>query len=162
MSDPRFDPRFQRGYSGPEPVPDAAAAPSPIRRVEPARPVAAPPSPPRLESERPAPRIPEPPASEQFAPDDAAAFWEQPRRNPFHIGLLVGGLVLLAVGGWLIWRQIDTFAALNRAVDYDVGAQTAALLEQQLAPAFVVAGFLSLVAWLVLGALGASAMRERS
>lgn len=81
---------------------------------------------------------------------------EAPRqRNPWSITLLVCGLVMLVVGGWLL-RDFVTTATVN---GYSEGEQLKVFVEQALSPAILTCGFIAVVAWLVLGALAA---RSRS
>jgi hypothetical protein len=85
------------------------------------------------------------------AADDA--FWSPPRRNPFALALLIGGVVMIAVGGWLIWTLVTASSYPN---GYDPGEQAFALIQQQLTPALLISGVLGIIGWLVLGALAAS------
>jgi len=147
--DPRFDPRFQRGYDGPEPdAPATPAMPSPIQSAASSRPPAsqdASVSP--LGADRPA---------EPTDTLDGDALWSPPRRNPFAIALLVGGVVMIAVGLWLVWTVVtqSTYPDGN-----DKAAQAFGLVQQQVTPALLIAGLLGIIGWLVLGALPASARR---
>ncbi len=145
--DPRFDPRFQRGYDGPQPAPPATPAlPSPI---EPAPdPVAA------RATEHDHEQVDE---VEPQAGADDNVFWSPPRRNPFAIALLVASLAVIAVGLWLIWGVVS---APSFPDGNDPAAQAFALIQQQLSPALLIAGVLGLVGWLVLGALAASDRKQ--
>lgn len=167
--DPRFDPRFQRGYDGPEPTPPSTAGvPSPVTRVPGAfeRPAAS--NGPLVAGPLVAgPLVTESPATEPVADEgtvdpsshadptasDAEAFWVPPRRNPFALVLLVGGVVMIASGAWLIWTLVTASSYPN---GYDRGAQAFALVQQQATPALLICGLLGIVGWLVLGALAAS------
>ena len=77
------------------------------------------------------------------------------RRNPWSIALLVGSLVMLVVGGWML-RDFATTTAIN---GYSSGEQLKVFLEQGLSPALLICGFIAVIAWLVVGAL---ASRSRS
>ena len=163
--DPRFDPRFQRGYDGPEPdAPVTPAVPSPLETGV-TRPLAAQPAPATgpapgeqaagdapAAAGRDAARSPEPAGA-----TDDTAFWSPPRHNPFAIALLVGGIVLIAIGLSLIW-SIVTQSTYPDGIDRP--AQAFALVQQQVTPALLIAGLFGIVAWLVLGALAAAARRD--
>jgi hypothetical protein len=141
-TDPRFDPRFQRGYDGPQPVvPETPAAPPAHSRDERT-------AEPFIEASSDA-------ASAERDVDDlnAEAFWAPPRRNPYGLALLVGGLVMILVGCWLVWTVVTASSYPN---GYDRGEQTFALIQQQITPALLICGVLAIVGWLVLGALAAS------
>lgn len=145
MTDPRFDPAFQRGYSGPEPELVQRAAP-PTPTPSPATTVAAA----TAETESPVQLVP---VRDSAAGDDAEP-WAPPRRNPYAIALLLVGLAMILVGGWL--TQVYATTAIN---GYTSEQQTTAILQQQLAPALLVGGIAGVIAWLVLGAFGALAGR---
>jgi hypothetical protein len=143
MTDPRFDPVFQRGYSGPAPelvVRETVVDP-------PVRPVAAPDAYPA-----PAPA----PVADDIGTEEPGA-WAPPRRNPFAIALLVVGVTMVAAGVWLT----QAFAATS-ANGYTPDEQTIAILQQALGPALLLGGIVGVVAWLVLGALAAAPGRARS
>jgi hypothetical protein len=154
--DPRFDPRYQRGYDGPEPdAPPTPAMPSPVARSDSARPpTAGGGAGSEADSAPPVGAV----LQESVAADDAADdFWAPPRRNPYALALLVGGLAMIAVGLWLIWSVVtqSSFPDGN-----DRAAQAFGLVQQQLTPALVIAGFVGVVGWLVLGALGPSGRKR--
>ena len=139
--DPRFDPRFQRGYDGPQPEP-------------PPPPVAA----------RPEEPVDEPGHGDGAVEGTARSrageiddIWVPPRRNPFALALLIGGLAMIAAGAWLVWTLITASSYPN---GYDRGEQAFALIQQQLSPALLICGVLGIVGWLVLGALTASARKR--
>jgi hypothetical protein len=149
--DPRFDPRFQRGYDGPEP--DAPPTPTP-GRLSPAGAGGSsvpPPPEPGAAHEIIAAQDAVGPSESTDAPDNV--FWVPPRRNPYGIALLAGGLVMIAVGLWLVWSVVT---ASSFPDGYDRAAQAFQVVQQQLTPAFLLAGVLGIVGWLVLGALGSS------
>jgi len=149
--DPRFDPRFQRGYDGPEPaVPEVPSTrePAPPSTREPGRRSTPEPEPPST----PGSAVPSTSATPApIEPDDA--FWEPPRRNPFAIALLIGSLAMIAVGLWLIWSVVTVSSYPD---GYDRGAQAFGLVQQQLTPALLITGLLGVIGWFVLGALAAS------
>ena len=147
MTDPRYDEQFRRGYDGP-PVPPPAtnAAAPPVSSAQ--VPVA-----PR---ESPAPS--DPPADEDARVVGVVIDQGQEplrRRNPWSLTLLVIGVVMLVVGGWLL-RDDATTTAIN---GYSPDEQLKVFLEQQLSPALLICGFIAVIAWLVVGAL---AVRPRS
>jgi len=152
MTDPRFDPRFQRGYDGQQPIPSDPAPSVPARGIAP--------EPPADDSWN-VTREPESPV--QLAPvRDSAAVdgvepWAPRRRNPYAIALLLVGLAMILLGGWL--TRVYATTALN---GYTSDQQTNAILQQQLAPALLVGGFAAVIAWLVLGAFGALARGARA
>lgn len=145
MTDPRYDPRFQRGWGG-DP---AASTGVPADPLAPARAeVAAAPAPthaaaglPRTEA------VAAPVESEPTVPDDEA--WiEQPRHNPFRIALAATGVALLAIGGWLIWVSWVTEA--QQSTSTPDGAVLGQVL-YQLMPTVVLAGLVALIAAIALG-----------
>ena len=71
------------------------------------------------------------------------------RRNPWAIALLAVGLIMLVVGGWLL-RAYATTTAIN---GYSQDEQLQAFLQQAVSPALLIAGFVAVIAWLVVGAL---------
>src|SRR3954467_1378154 len=150
--DPRFAPRFQRGYDGPEP--DAPATPAVPSPLETARSSPGPAAHPAAET-APAPDAGRAPEHGGAADDDA--LWSPPRRNPFAIALLVGGIVMIAVGLWLIWTVVtqSTYPDGN-----DRAAQAFGLVQSQVTPALLIAGLLGIIGWLVLGALSASGRKS--
>ena len=148
MTDPRYDEQFRRGYDGPPVPPPGTGAPT-----SPASSARIPVAP----LEDPAPSQP---SADEHAPADGVVVTDQEpeplrRRNPWSIALLVGGLVMLVVGGWLL-RDYATTATIN---GYSEGEQLKVFLEQALSPAILTCGFIAVVAWLVVGTLAA---RSRS
>lgn len=136
MTDPRYDAQFRRGYEGP-PVPP------PVGRAQ---------TPP-ASSEDP---IPSPPPVDDGAGVVGAVVTDQDpeplrRRNPWSIALLVGGMLLVIAGGWML----RSYATTNSTTGFSPSDQLWLYVEQQLSPALLVGGFLALVAWLVIGALAA-------
>jgi hypothetical protein len=164
MSDPRFDPAFQRGYDGPEPELVVRPAPGVAEAVRDFTPPTHADAPaPAAERVTPAAAESAPGEAETIvdSPPDGSA--QQPRRNPFSVALLVSGLALIVIGLAMIW----SFATRQITVDetgttFDVGSQALAILNYLLPPALLLGGVLALVAWLILGALGASGGRSRT
>ena len=152
MTDPRFDPVFQRGYSGPAPelVPreTVPAKPRAGRDVAtPARaetPVAA-----NLQSAT-EPTV-DPPLEEVPRSEET---WSPTRRNPFATAMLAGGLILILIGVAMVWG-IATQINSNTQTTLDTGAQVEAFLAYLLPPALLLGGILGVLGWLILGALGA-------
>jgi hypothetical protein len=142
VTDPRYDEQFRRGYDGPPVPPPVANAPTshaPSARV----PVAP------LENSIPSePAVDEDARVDGVVPDQGP---EPRRRNPWSIALLLVGLVMLVVGGWLL-RAYATTTALN---GYSPDEQLQVFLQQQLSPALLICGFIAVIAWLVVGALAA-------
>jgi hypothetical protein len=106
MSDPRYDPRFQRGWDGVvPPVPDAppTAPPEPARTPAPAAPVE--PAPTAAAADFPA-----------AAPDDEAEP-EPTGRNPFRIALFLLGAVLIIAAASLLWQQLQTVSSSQGPAD---------------------------------------------
>ena len=135
MTDPRFDPAFQRGYSGPEPE-LVAREQTPVASVPSvADPVAVP-----EEIERPA--RPEP---------DAAV--EPERRfsihNPSRFALLLLGIVLLLAAVGSLYAEVLHPQTTSTTVE----SQFVELLISALPPVLGLAGFASVILWLALGAL---------
>ena len=145
MTDPRYDEQFRRGYDGPPvppPVTNAAAPPVPSARI-PVKPL-----------ENPTPS--QPPVDENARVAGVVTDQEpEPlrRRNPWSIALLVVGLVMLVIGGWLL-RTYATTTAIN---GYSQDEQLEVFLQQAVAPALLMCGFIAVIAWLVVGALAARA-----
>lgn len=146
MTDPRYDAQFRRGYDGP-PVPPPVTSP-PSSPTAPAR-----------SAEPPSAPLEDPTLSESATDENARVVGvvtdlePEPlrRRNPWSIALLVVGLVMLAIGGWLV-RAYATTAAIN---GYSQSEQLQVFVQQQLSPALLISGFIAVIAWLVLGALAA-------
>lgn len=148
MTDPRYDAQFRRGYDGPPVPPPATSAPT-----SPASSARIPVAP----LEDPAPSRP---SVDDNAPAVGVVVTEQEpeplrRRNPWSIALLVGGLVTLVVGGWLLRDYVITTTVSG----YSPSEQLQVSLEQAVSPALLICGFIAVIAWLVIGAL---AVRPRS
>lgn len=134
--DPRFDPAFQRGYDGS--VVTGSRADAAARRSAPyvasalQRPVAEAanteraPRPPAAPPAGPAPLASEadaetPPASAPVVVQVAAPVLRAPWMNPFVVAVTVLGIVVLALGIWLMQETYRVFAADNgfqSQVDY--------------------------------------------
>ena len=152
--DPRFDPRFQRGYDGPEPdAPSTPAASLPVDSAEGSRRAASTPAP---SDDGTAHGVAD--VAALAASSDEDGFWSPPRRNPFALALLLGSLAMIAVGLWLFWTVATASTFPN---GYDRTAQALSILQQELTPALLMAGLLGVIAWVVLGAGRASARGRR-
>jgi hypothetical protein len=151
--DPRFDPRFQRGYDGPEPdAPSTPAMPSPLEVGRSSPREAGIPSPSDSDAARGTADLAAP------AGDSAVeGLWAPPRRNPFALALLLGSLAMIAVGVWFFW---SVFTASSFPDGNDRAAQTFNLVQQELTPALFIVGLLGVITWLVLGSLAASGKRD--
>jgi hypothetical protein len=146
VSDPRFDPRFQRGYDGPPPE-------APVRPVAhaPGLPAAARIPDPQLAESRPEPE-PLLASSSPVQPGfDDSDIWTPAARNPYQLALLLAGLAMLLGAGILIWFSVRIIP--ESTVPYDVGQQTISTIQYLIPPALVVGGLTSIIVWLVLGAL---------
>ena len=155
MTDPRFDPAFQRGYSGPAPelvVRDRLAVGAQAPRSSALPPPQAP--------SRTGPPPQAVPLVDGTAVDGTAAedseLWRAPRRNPYSIALLVISVAMSITGGWLmqVW-------AVTSATGWSPAQQTAAIVQQQLAPVLLLGGIIGVVVWLVFGAFVALAPKAR-
>jgi len=161
MTDPRFDPAFQRGYDGPDPelvvreqvraepvtqvpvMPDVAAAPD---RVDPAsRPVASqaasPAAPPERELE------PEQQPDARFA-----------IHNPYRLALLLLGIALLIATVSSLYYEVVHPQASSTTAD----SQFVQLLISNLPPVLGLAGCVCVILWLALGALDHGALDTES
>jgi hypothetical protein len=152
MSDPRFDPAFQRGYTGPEPE-------LVVREVVSARPQTVPDVAPSVLAQIPVPDDVRPPA-ETIGDSKPEEIWS-PRRNPFALAMLVGGVILIVAGVAMIW-SIATQNNSNAQPTLDTGAQALAILNYLLPPALFLGGVLGVLGWLILGALGVTRAQDRS
>lgn len=132
--DPRFDPRFQRGY---DPVRHPASEASPPDFVAPA------------EAE-PVPK--REPAHDVAPTDDVDELPVTRRRDPFATALPILGLVCFAAAGWLAWRFVDVLTlSWSRSFgggDYDND------WIMSVGPAFstglLAAGLFAIIGWLAL------------
>ncbi len=132
MTDPRFDPAFQRGYSGPQPKPVARGA-APSSSAEAAEPE------PAASSATAAP-VTEP------APESDPA---RPQLNPYRLALLLFGLALLLASVALLFEQVQHPQGVNTTIE----SQFVQILTYDLPPGLALAGFVCLIVWLALGAL---------
>jgi H+/Cl- antiporter ClcA len=97
VTDPRYDPRFQRGWDG---APPSAPPPQPVRHGS-AESVPEEPPP------RPAAPAPDPVADETPDVDEVDVDEPERRRNPFRIALVVLGIALIAVAAALFWQTAE-------------------------------------------------------
>jgi hypothetical protein len=142
--DPRFDPRYQRGFD-PSTMPvDPATLHEPVEEAAPVAPVSAVPAT-RREHDEPHP-----------SDDDDEGDLPVSTRNPFQLALLLGSVGLLVLAAAILWWSANNQSAFL----YGSAVETAwswmfQALTQMVPPAATVAGFLGLGAWLALGALAA-------
>ncbi len=140
--DPRFDPRYQRGYA-------TAAVP-----------VQAPPAP---APEPVAPPETDPAPEEEIFDEDIAAdeFDEAPvGRDPFRIALLAGSIALVVIAfSIVIWvlQNPHYFDVTNG----DAVMQAWQQLSSTLPPALLVAGLVGIGMWLALGVIDRDQGRRR-
>ncbi|CAN5167253.1 hypothetical protein BH11ACT3_BH11ACT3_01150 [soil metagenome] len=148
--DPRFDPRFQRGYVGPASPPSRSASRQQSIVVTPAQPRS-------VEIPYPTPAQSADPRVNRVAvpsPDAGAAEHEPPRRNPFRLALLLSSLAAIVAG-------VAAFASwlANSSRGYNFGPNSDPLdyvwwTFTNLAPApLLLAGLLGVIVWVVLGAV---------
>ncbi len=135
--DPRFDPRFQRGYDGPSLPPPTALAP-------PASPAPAP----RIEPLPTSGEIIEPPPAE--APVEFVD--EPPRRNPFEIALLVVSLAFILVGVAVVWSSASN-NGFSGADAIDPWQQLLSQLRYTLQEPLLIGGVVGVILWLGLRAI---------
>jgi len=132
MTDPRFDPAFQRGYSGPDPelvVREQA--------VETALP------------EAPVPEVPAELPRSETQPEPVRPESRFAIRNPSRFALLLFGIALLiAAVASLYWQVVHPQASSTTAE-----SQFVQLLVSNLPPVLGLAGFVCVILWLALGAL---------
>jgi len=143
--DPRFDPRYQRGFDPATMPVDPATLHEPVEEAGPMAPVSAVPAPTRDKRDEPHP-------SEYDDESDVPVS----TRNPFQLALLLGSVGLLVLAAAILWWSANNQSAFL----YGSAAETAwnwmlQALTQMVPPAATVAGFLGLGAWLALGALAA-------
>jgi hypothetical protein len=129
MTDPRYDPRFQRGWDG-DPEPRVVAGPEPPASEHP---------PPSVAPSEPAPARPEPLEAHD-------AWIETPRYNPFRIALAVTGIALLGVGAWLMWLMVQ-----GQQSSSTPWSSTLAQLPYLLMPPVVLAGLVAVIAAIAAG-----------
>ena len=148
MPDPRFDPAFQRGYSGPEP--ELVVRTTAPRRAEPD----ATPQPADTDAaadSTPARTLGPEPAADPDAHSGPEPALEPPRLspNPFRLALLILGPVLLLAAGSILFEQVQHPNSFNTTLE----SQFLNLLIYDLPPALALAGFVCVILWLALGAL---------
>jgi len=143
MTDPRFDPLFQRGYSGPEPElavrEQAAPTRAPIERAAP--------------GERAAPVGQDEAAASQRSdpahdPEQRGEARVSPR-NLSRLALLLFGLVLLIAAASTLSSQVQNPQGTSTTVE----SQFVQGLVSTLPPVFALTGLVCLILWLALGAL---------
>jgi hypothetical protein len=146
MTDPRFDPAFQRGYSGPDPELVVREKPSaePVEQGPDADAAVAPPL--FIAVERPARSRSEPDALPDAFPEPSSRFAVH---NPFRLALLLVGLGLLIAAASVLYSEVQQPQASNTTAE----AQFAQLLVYFLPPALLLVGFGCVILWLALGAL---------
>lgn len=150
--DPRFDPRYQRGF-------DPATAP--VDTTTPHAPVEAAPVAPESSVQaatRQERDEPHPPGYDED--DDELELVST--RNPFRLALLLASLGLLVLAAGMLWWTANN----QNAFLYGSASETAwnwmfQALTQMVPPAAIVAGFLGLGVWLALGALAALSVEPR-
>jgi len=152
VTNPRYDEQFRRGYAGPPVPPPAQASVSTPEPIAPERP------------NHDSHATPVPVGGEQVAGEDSRAETadaDRPlevgttrpfRRNPFAIGLLAVGVLMLIVGVWLIEQSTAPTATFDQ--------QAVSQVESQLTAPLLTGGVVAIVAWLVLGAFAASTGRR--
>jgi hypothetical protein len=133
VTDPRYDPRFQRGWDGPPPAPAPVVASAPA-------PTPAPVTPPPAPVEEPAPA-----ESTDPTPVHGDEDLEPPRRNPFRIALAVLGVVLLAATGWLIQQSTSATS--------EPGLSALVQFAQVMTPVLGFAGFAAVIVAIAIGAV---------
>jgi hypothetical protein len=147
--DPRFDPRFQRGFDPATMPVDPAILRAPVEEAGPVPPVSA--VLPVLSGHT------EPLGA---AGDDEAAedLGPGPGRNPFRTTLLLASIGFLAVAVALLWWTANNQSAYltGSGVETAQGWMFQAITGI-VPPAAIVAGFVGVAIWLGLGALAAAA-----
>jgi hypothetical protein len=150
--DPRFDPRFQRGFEGKvAPVVPAQAPPTPRVAAPPAESVVA---------AEPAVDAAIPVVDPAPVVDLAVAQLEPLRRfNPFRLALLVASLAALAIAAWLMWVTYDNLNFYYGG-GLDRWMQFLAQLVSSLPAPLITAGLLGIVLWLAVGIVAPRRRRE--
>ncbi|MGN6326984.1 hypothetical protein [Pseudolysinimonas sp.] len=149
MTDPRYDPRFQRGWDGTVPPTAPRPASSPpaelaSTRAAPARATAA-------RSVAPSPVVPATEAAAEAHADldgtDAPDSEEEApgRRNPYRIALVALGAVLTLGSGGLMWQLAQPMT------DFAPTAYVIPQFEAMVAPWTALAGLLTIIAAVALG-----------
>jgi hypothetical protein len=147
--DPRFDPRYQRGFD-PSTMPvEPETVRAPVEQVAPLPP-ASPVSPrPTRHQER---------LEEDQDEEGDEEFEQAPTRNPFRLALLLLSIGFLALAAAILWWTANNQSAYlyGSAVETAQGWMFQSLTAS-LPAAAIVAGFVGLAIWLGLGALSAQA-----
>jgi hypothetical protein len=140
MTDPRFDPAFQRGYEGPNPElvvrRQAASEVVPLEVTASSGPDAA----------------PEPRSLDPVSASGAGVSEPEPRagpRNPYRLGLLLGGILLIVAAAAILSSQVQQ----PQASDTTPQAQFVHLLLGLLPPSLLLSGLVCIILWLAIGAL---------
>lgn len=146
MTDPRYDPRFQRGWDGTPP--DSAPAP-PSSTPPPTHPAPVAPAgraePPRVAVPDPIGAAPTGPAEEpgtEAEVEPAAG----PVRNPYRIALVMLGAVLVLAGAGMLWQLAQPITSAS-PTEYVIPQ-----LEGMVAPWIALSGLLAIIAAIALGA----------
>jgi hypothetical protein len=144
VTDPRYDPRFQRGWDGAPPP-----APAPVV-VPPPQPDTTRSSPPSLPAPTPDPA---PAVEETVPPADADPAMEAeddpPARNPFRIALVALGIALVVIAAGLFWQMTQDQSGAVQSPD-QVALQQ---LAYTFAPTLLLVGIIALIAAIALGVL---------
>lgn len=181
--DPRYDPRFQRGFDATaDRRGEARESAAPDRRAvgaEPARAAASSPAA-TFTGSAPAPVAPAPETPVRAAPVPAAPAAGEPprrldprsdrvvdaddaepaRRNPYRIGLLALALGQFALSGVIIARYIQSAGGMYVGPGVSNAIDTLLLVAgQQLLTATFLGGVVALVGWILVGALGSEPRR---
>jgi hypothetical protein len=148
--DPRFDPRYQRGFD-PSTMPvEPETLRAPVEEAGPVPPTSPVPAPPERERER-------------FDADERVdeELESAPSRNPFRLALLLVSIGFLVLAAAILWWDANnqTIYPYGSALETAQGRMFQTLVGI-LPPAAIVAGFVGLAIWLGLGALDASADRS--
>ena len=147
--DPRFDPRYQRGFD-PSTMPvEPETLRAPVEQVGPVPPASTVPPPPTRERER---------LGTDDGGDGDEEFVPGSSRNPFRLALLLVSIGFLVLAAAILWWTANNQSAYlyGSAVETAQGWMFQSLTTT-LPPAAIVAGFVGLAIWLGLGALGAKA-----
>ena len=147
--DPRFDPRFQRGFDGTG-APLDMTPPAPAASVDKAAPDAV------AAEQQPSPPAAAPEPMTSGVPDEL----EPLRRfNPFRLALLLTSIGALVFAVWLMWQGVDSLL-LAYGGGTDPWMQFVAQLDYSLPTPLLTGGLLGLVLWLAIGIVAPRRHRE--